>query len=377
MKKVLVTGGAGFIGSHTVDALLDSGYAVLVYDNLDPQVHSCKPDYLNPEAEFLQADVRDTQKLERALREVNIVCHLASVVGVGQSMYEIRRYIDTNVMGTANLLELVMSRKMNIEKLVVASSMSVYGEGQYYCGHCKQDKYPQIRAQKQMEQKNWDLNCPDCRGVLQPVPVSESKPLQNSSIYAITKKTQEEMCLNIGQAYGIPTVALRYFNVYGSRQSLSNPYTGVCAIFSSRIKNNHAPLIFEDGGQSRDFIHVSDIARANLLAIEKECVAPEVVNVGTGQPRTIAEIADMLIELYGKKGKLEPALTNKYRAGDIRHCFADVTRTKEVLGFQPKVDFKEGMAELVEWGDRENAVDGFDKAYEELKERHLVEGDWS
>lgn len=374
-KKVLVTGGAGFIGSHIVDGLVDQGYEVIIYDNLDPQVHDGKPDYLNEKAEFIQGDVRDKKKLKKVLREVTIVSHQAAVVGVGQSMYEIERYVDVNAKGTAALLDLIVNEKdIKIEKLVVASSMSTYGEGAYYCNRCKEYKYPNFRDEGQMKREEWEHKCPNCGTTLKPKPTLETKPLNTTSIYAQTKKDQEEMALMIGRAYGIPTVALRYFNVYGPRQSLNNPYTGVCAIFGSRIKNDHPPLIYEDGNQMRDFIYVSDIAGANQLAIEKPEADMKTFNVGTGNPRTIKEIAHLLIKLYGKQDALRPEIVGKFREGDIRHCYADISKISGILGFEPKVSFEDGMKKLIEWGKKQEARDKFEQVEIELKGKGLLKG---
>ena len=246
--KILVTGGAGFIGSHTVDLLIKHGYQVTIIDNLEPQVHGKqKPDYINKDADFIQHDIQDRNFLSEVISEVDAIIHLAALVGVGQSMYQIERYINTNTKATATLLDILAKQEHNIRKLVVASSMSVYGEGKYYCQKCAAEAYPNLRPEEQLRKQHWDQKCPNCRSTLNPLPTDENKPLMPTSIYAQSKRHQEEMCLLTGKTYDIPTVALRYFNVYGSRQSLSNPYTGACAIFTSRILNNKPPYIFEDG----------------------------------------------------------------------------------------------------------------------------------
>lgn len=372
MKKILVTGGAGFIGSHLVDKLIDEGHEVMVYDNLEPQVHNDKkPSYLNQNAEYVFADIRDTEALSDALREAEVVFHEAAAVGVGQSMYQVRKYVDVNTLGTAKLLDILVNKEHNVEKLVIASSMSIYGEGKYACDECGVF-YPKIRSEEQLKAKQWDITCPNCGRTAKPLPTDEEKPLHSTSIYAITKKDQEEMCLNIGKAYGLPTVALRYFNVYGPRQALSNPYTGVCAIFSCRIRNDSPPLIFEDGLQSRDFVSIYDVVAANLLVMAKTKANYKAFNVGTGKPVTIKEIADVLTRLYEKK--ITPVITNKYRKGDIRHCYADITKIRR-LGYKPKVKFDEGVKELVEWVNDQpscNAEDRFEIAQEELKRRKLA-----
>jgi len=367
--KILITGGAGFIGSHIVDAVAEK-HEVVVLDNLEPQVHTRgRPDYLNENATYLFGDVRDNAVLRRALEGAEVVFHEAAAVGVGQSMYQVERYVEVNTMGTAKLLDILVNEEHEVKKLIVASSMSIYGEGAYDCRDCGM-VYPKLRAEKQLKGGEWEMRCPNCNKIVKPIPTSEIKPLHPTSIYASTKRDQEEMCLSIGRTYGIPTVALRYFNVYGPRQSLNNPYTGVCAIFSARIKNNNPPMIFEDGLQSRDFISVRDIVEANFLAMERTSADYEVFNVGTGKAVSILEVAKALMRLYNKE--IEPEITNNYRAGDIRHCFADISMIKNKLGFEPKVTFEEGIKELVAWGEQEEAIDKFDMAHEELKEKGLV-----
>jgi len=370
MSKILVTGGAGFIGSHLVDKLVEMGNEVVVLDNLDPQVHTKKPDYLNPKARYIFKDIRDERFLAKVMEDVEVIFHEAATVGIGQSMYQIEKYVQVNTMATAKLLDILANKQHGVKKLIVASSMSIYGEGAYECENCG-IVYPELRTKEQLKQRKWEMKCPKCGKIIKPIPTSENKPLHPTSIYAITKRDQEEMCLTIGRAYGIPTVALRYFNVYGPRQSLSNPYTGVCAIFSTRIKNNNPPLIFEDGLQSRDFVSVHDIVEANILAMKSKNADYEVFNVGTGKVTNILEIAQMLIKLYNKK--LKPEITNRYRAGDIRHCFTNISRIKEKLGFEPKVDLEEGMKELVEWGEKEEALDKFEEAHDELLRKKLME----
>ncbi len=362
--NILVTGGCGFIGSHLVDRLITEKHNVRVIDNLEPQVHNGIPEYANPRAEYIIGDVR-SDGLKKALDGIETVFHQAAVVGVGQSMYQIRKYADSNVMGTANLLETIINGNYGIKKIIVASSMSIYGEGAYRCDDCG-IIYPELRKTEQLKKREWEMRC-DCGKTAVPVPTSESKPSCPTSIYAITKKNQEEMCLTTGRSYGIPAVALRYFNVYGTRQSLSNPYTGVAAIFSSRIKNSNPPLIFEDGMQSRDFISVHDIIEANMLAMKSNNMNG-VFNVGTGMQTTIRGMAEALINMYGKKMKCD--INNKFREGDIRHCFADVTKISR-LGFEPGVSFGSGMKELVDWGNNTDAKDMTDAAVRELESRGL------
>jgi dTDP-L-rhamnose 4-epimerase len=346
----LVTGGAGFIGSHIVDGLIERGYEVRVFDNLDPQVHGTereRPTYLNPEAEFVLGDVRDREALARAVDGVEVIFHQAAAVGVGQSMYEIRHYVDHNTLGTANLLEILVSERLEIEKLIVASSMSIYGEGKYQCPECGV-VFPRVREDAQLQERRWEMRCPDCLAELQPLATDEEKPLAPTSIYAIGKRDQEEMCLCVGRAYGIPTTALRYFNTYGPRQALSNPYTGTVAIFSSRILNGNPPLIFEDGLQSRDFVHVEDIVQANLLALESSQANYEVFNVGTGERTTILDLAHLLVDRLDRSD-LEPQIVQRFRAGDIRHCYADISNIQRKLGYVPRVSLEEGVTDLIRW----------------------------
>jgi dTDP-L-rhamnose 4-epimerase len=374
MARILVTGGAGFIGSHLVDALLAAGHGVRVLDALDPQVHGGLrergewPSYLAKECEKVLGDVRDRDTLRRALDGIEVLYHQASAVGVGQSMYEIERYVDANTRGTAVLLDVLANERHTVHKLIVASSMSIYGEGAYRCP-AHGTVYPQLRPETQLDARSWEMQCPLCHEAVAPLSTAEDKPLYPTSIYAITKRDQEEMCLVVGRAYGIPTVALRYFNVYGPRQALSNPYTGVAAIFSGRLLNDQPPLIYEDGQQSRDFTHVSDIVQANMLALERDEMAYGAYNVGTGRPLTIFDVAEALIEELGSTQR--PEIAQQYRAGDIRHCYADIGRLA-AFGYRPKVRFEEGVAELTEWVRSQSAEDAFSEARRELDERGLT-----
>jgi len=367
--RVLVTGGAGFIGSHLVDALVARGHQVRVLDCFEPQVHGgSRPAYLHPKAEYVQGSVQDRAQLRQVVQGMEAVFHQAAAVGVGQSMYQIQHYVEANTGATAMLLDVLVNDKIPLRKLVVASSMSIYGEGLYHCQQCG-EVTPHLRSEEQLKRHDWEMHCPQCQGIVQRAPTPERKAAVPTSIYAMTKYDQEVMCLMVGQAYNIPTVALRYFNVYGPRQSLSNPYTGVCAIFSSRIKSAHPPLIYEDGNQSRDFIHVSDIVQANLLVLEHDDANDGVFNVGTGTPVTINEIAQRLIALYGQS--VSPRVLGQFRTGDIRHCIADISKLQH-LGFRPMVRLEEGLRELVAWGAQEAAEDRVERAARELEERGLI-----
>ncbi len=369
-RKVLITGGAGFIGSHVADELLAHGYDVRALDNLAVQVHgrlTTRPDYLDADVELIVGDVRDAEMVRAALEGVDAVLHFAAVVGVGQSMYEIERYTSVNDVGTAVLLEALNDHP--VERLVVASSMSIYGEG-LCCGPDGRPVAPRERSLEQLKTGNWELRDED-GNVLRPHPTPESKAPSLASVYALTKYDQERLCLMFGRAYGIDAVALRFFNVYGTRQALSNPYTGVLAIFASRLLNGRPPLLFEDGLQKRDFVSVHDVAQACRLALEKPEAAGQVFNVGSGHAYTIREIAEMAAGVLGMQD-IAPQVTGKYRMGDIRHCFADVSHARRVLGYDPKVELADGLEELAEWIEGQVAEDYAEAASEELAERGLT-----
>jgi len=371
--RVLVTGGAGFIGSYLVDTLVREGYGVRVFDSLEPQVHGTggrAPEFLNPSAELVVGDVRDRIALQGALDGIDVVFHCAAAVGVGQSMYEIHRYVEANTLGGATLLDILANERHGVRKLVVASSMSIYGEGKYECDGCGVG-YPRLRSEEQLRERQWEMLCPTCGGVMRPLPTDEEKPLYPTSIYAVTKRDHEEMFLCFGRAYNIPTVALRFFNVYGPRQALSNPYTGVAAIFSSRLLNGQPPVIYEDGLQSRDFVHVEDIVRVCLLAMESEKADYQVFNVGTGRPLSVLDVAKVFID-HLAEGPIEPEIVGQYRKGDIRHCFADIGRIREVLGFVPQVTFEEGVIDLIAWVREQHVVDTFHLVDRELKDKDLI-----
>jgi dTDP-L-rhamnose 4-epimerase len=369
-SKVLVTGGAGFIGSHVVERLLQQGNDVKVFDSLVEQVHGgAGPQYVPAEAEFIQGDVRNRDALAKAIGGVDRIVHLAAEVGVGQSMYEVSRYVDTNTGGTGVLLDILANDKTDVGRIVVASSMSIYGEGAYTCENHGLIA-PRLRQEAQLKERQWEPLCPTCGSVLAPVPTMEEKALLPTSVYAISKMDQELLCLSVGAAYGIGAVALRYFNAYGPRQALSNPYTGVAAIFSGRLLNGRSPLAFEDGQQLRDFIHVQDVARATVLALDSEEATGEAINVGVGAPLTIVDVANLLAKQLGLD--LEAEVTGKYRVGDIRHCWADPTRAQKLLGFTAEVSLAAGVAELIEWVSTQQAQDGVDKAYAELGQRGLT-----
>jgi dTDP-L-rhamnose 4-epimerase len=375
--RVLVTGGAGFIGSHTVDRLVERGHEVVVLDNLDPQVHgpaASDPVHIQGHVaagrvEFIRGDVRDRAGVQQALRGVDAVAHLAAAVGVGQSMYEPFYYTDVNVAGQGMLMEEMAKAPSQYRRFVVASSMSIYGEGAYRCtAHGAMAPAP--RDEQRLARGEWEVPCPACGSELEPVLTTEEKPLQYSSIYAISKKTQEELALCFGPAYHIPTVALRFFNAYGSRQALSNPYTGVAAIFMGRLKNGRAPLVFEDGRQSRDFVHVHDVARAVVQSLEAEPAVTGAFNVCTGSPVSIGQVAEALSDIMGVA--VEPEVAGRYRAGDIRHCVGDPSHAAAALGFAAEVSFADGLRELLHWADTQQAEDRVDASLAELQRQGLV-----
>ena len=366
---VLVTGGAGFIGSHVASDLLAHGYQVRVLDSLIPQVHgegATRPSYLDKDVELMRGDIRDPEFLDQALSGIDAVYHFVALVGVGQSMYQIAEYTSVNNLGTAMLLERLA--KNRVSKLIVASSMSVYGEG--LCRTPDGRPYATAyRTTEQLKAHRWEMVTPDGQP-LRPVATPESKQPCLASVYALSKFDQEQMCLMVGRAYGIPTVALRFFNVYGPDQCLSNPYTGVLAIFGSRLLNNQQPIIFEDGQQLRDFVSVSDIAQACRLALEVDRAQNDIFNIGSGEAVTVEQVARSLARVLGRD--IEPEISGKYRVGDIRHCFPDISLARDVLGYRPSVTLETGMRNLAEWLDRQTAEDRFSEMQEELTSRGLV-----
>jgi dTDP-L-rhamnose 4-epimerase len=368
---ILVTGGAGFIGSHVTDHLIERGHDVRVVDALVSQVHGGRqhyPTYLNPRAELLIGRMETPGTVEKALENIDSVIHLASAVGVGQSMYEIVDYCNTNIMGTARLLQTIIDSKRALRSLVVASSMSAYGEGRYRTTDGTLVS-PKLRPERQLALGLWEILSEKGETLL-PLPTDEEKPLSPSSVYAINKRDQEEMCLSIGATYAIPTTALRFFNVYGSRQALSNPYTGVAAIFCARLLNARPPLVFEDGQQMRDFVHVQDVARAVVATVERP-VAGEAINIGSGESVSVLQVAEALAREMNKD--IEPKIIGKYRNGDIRHCFADIRKAKHLLDWKPTIPFCRGIPELIDWVRCQRvAEDRVDSAYGELEQRGLL-----
>lgn len=366
METILVTGGCGFIGRYVVEELLQQNYGVTILDALIGQVHGGAEVDMPSGVRMIRGDVRDRASLDRALEGADGVIHLAAEVGVGQSMYEIDRYVGANDLGTATLLQAMIDRP--VRRIVVASSMSVYGEGRYTsqgnaCGLVR-------RAPDRLKAGYWEPVAPG-GGRLEPVATDEEKPVDLASIYALTKYVQERQCLLFGSTYPTEAVALRLFNVFGAGQALSNPYTGVLANFASRLANGHAPMIFEDGRQRRDFVHVKDVARAFRLAYEKRAATGHVINVGSGRSYAIADIAIMLAEAMGHP-ELQPEILGKARAGDIRHCFADISKARELLGFEPQYDLQGALKPFVDWVRANGAVDRGAEMRQQLEERGLV-----
>jgi len=369
-KNILVSGGAGFIGSHLVDNLISKGYKITVLDNLDRQIHpeGQLPGYFNPKAKFLRGDVTKREDWLKALKGIDAVFHFASAVGVGQSMYQIEKYVKVNCLGTALLLDILANAKHSVKKMIVAASMSSYGEGSYKCDTCGVVR-PGLRPQSQLNKRDWQNYCPNCSRLVLPIPTNEESNQQSNSVYAISKKNQEEMLLTVGKAYQIPSVALRFFNVYGPRQSLSNPYNGVAAIFLSRIKNNKPPIINEDGLMTRDFIHIKDVVSACITSLEESDGDYHAFNVGSGSPITILRVAEILAKLL--KSNIKPVISAKVRKLDVRHCYADISKIKRLLNWTPKVKIEQGFKDLIDWGKDEQAIDKVDYALSELEKRGL------
>jgi dTDP-L-rhamnose 4-epimerase len=369
-KNILITGGAGFIGAHVANELLEHGYRVRALDDLVPQVHGperARPAYLDRDVELIVGDIRNSELLSRALRQIDSVIHLVALVGVGQSMYQIEEYTSVNNGGTAALMQ-ALSKKP-VESVVVASSMSVYGEGLYRDveGHPRSGG---ARNVDQLRMGNWEVTDEQGRPLV-PIPTTEDKPPALASIYALSKYDQEQMTLMVARAYGMRAVALRFFNTYGPYQALSNPYTGVISNFAVRVLNGKAPLIYEDGRQKRDFVSVYDVASACRLALAAENADGQAINISSGQAMTVGEIADKTIRALGATG-LQPEITGKYRVGDIRHCFADISRARQVLGWAPSVSLEQGLRDVAAWLEGQITTDRVVEARGELAARGLM-----
>jgi dTDP-L-rhamnose 4-epimerase len=345
--KILVTGGAGFIGSHLADRLIQCGYEVRIMDNLEPQVHRLNiPTYLNPKAEFLLGDICNKDQLRQALNEVDFVFHLAAATGVGQSMYQISKYFEVNVQGTANLLDILANNPHKVKKIVLSSSRAIYGEGAYLCNHCG-IVFPETRSIDQLKKKAWEVLCPQCSRIVHPIPTFEKKVASPGSFYGVTKLTQEMMISGFGRAYGIPTVIMRLFNVYGPRQSINNPYTGIITTFLNCLFNGNPPQIYEDGKMTRDFIQVNDVVNACIMALENERANQKTFNIGTSKPISIYELGNLICDHLAPK--IRPQIVEKARVGDIAHCTADISLAHELLGFEPSTSLSDGLGELINY----------------------------
>jgi dTDP-L-rhamnose 4-epimerase len=369
VRNVLVTGGAGFIGARLVQALLERGHRVRVLDNFDALAHVPGRPALDPGAELLEGDLRDPDAVARALDGVENVFHLGGIVGNGESLVNVRRSCESNTVGTAILLEALIERRDRVRRLVVASSMVVYGEGAYECAEHGRPKWVH-RAVEQLRRRDWEPRCPVCGLELTPVALTEDHPLQPRSVYGITKRDQEELALVLGEAYGIESVALRFMNVYGAGQALHNPYTGVVAIFAARLLAGRAPLAFEDGRQLRQPVHVSDAVRAAIAAAETPQAAGHPINVGGGELVTVAGLADSLAVALGSA--IKARVVGQFRFGDIRHCFADSGRARALLDFEPLTPLSEGLPELADWVARQTVEEKGDEALAALRASGLV-----
>ena len=371
-KKVLITGGAGFIGSNLALKLIKKGYDVTVLDNLSEQIHGSDSDLLRSiegKVSFIKGDVRNRKDWEKALENQQIVVHLAAETGTGQSMYEVQKYVDVNINGTAIFLDYLVNEKHSVEKVIVASSRAIYGEGKYKCEEHGLI-YPGERLEKDLVIGDFEPKCPVCHKDLKLHATDEKSKIHPSSVYGITKQNQEQMVLNVCQSIGIPAVAYRYQNVFGPGQSLKNPYTGIISIFSTQIKNGNNINIFEDGLESRDFVYIDDVVKATILGIEKDEANFEVFNVGSGEQTTVLQVAETLREYYN--ANVDIKVTGNFRLGDIRHNYADLTKIKNKLGFSPDYNFQKGVKIFVDWVNaQEVQEDNYSKSIEEMKAKGL------
>lgn len=371
-KNILITGGAGFIGSNLALKLISQGCIVTVLDNLSPQIHPENSSLyfsIKDKVKFIKGDVRNKMDWIMALEGQDVVVHLAAETGTGQSMYEIEKYVDVNIKGTAILLDILTNTTHTIKKMIVASSRSIYGEGKYHCIDCG-IVYPIERNDNDMKQGDFQVKCPHCNINADLLPTDEESKIHPSSLYGITKQNQEQMVLTIGKSIGIPAVAFRYQNVYGPGQSLSNPYTGILSIFSTRIKNGNDITIFEDGLESRDFVYIEDVVDATILGIENDTANYEVFNVGFGERTNVLKVAQTLKNEYGSD--INIIVSGNYRLGDIRDNYADLTKINTKLGFIPKVDFENGIKRFVQWVNEQDIMtDNYEDSIEEMKQKGL------
>ena len=375
MKNILITGGAGFIGSNLTQKLVEKGFKVTILDNLSKQIHgknqnSTLYSSIKDIATFIKGDVCNKSDWQKALRNQDAVIHLAAETGTGQSMYEISRYNEVNILGTTHLLDILANENHSIKKMIIASSRSIYGEGKYLC---KNDGvvYPNQRQDIDMANGKFNLVCFKCNEPLQLLATDEHSKIHPSSIYGITKQHQEQMILLMGKSLNIPAVALRYQNVYGPGQSLSNPYTGILSIFSTRLLNGNDIDIYEDGQESRDFVFIDDVVNATILALEKSEANNQIFNVGSGVATSVSEVANLLKSLHNSDVKI--SVSGKYRLGDIRHNYADLSKIKNALGFSPKFDFLLGITSFVNWVKTQEVMeDKYETSIQELKNKGLI-----
>lgn len=374
MKNILITGGAGFIGSRLCEKLFDQGYNITILDNLSEQIHGNTESFLfkkiKDKCTFIKGDVRNKDDWKKSIENQEIIIHLAAETGTGQSMYELAKYNDVNIMGTAYMLELLANSNHNIKKIVVASSRAIYGEGKYNC-KTHGFQYPSQRKEKDIKKGDFNLKCSICNSNMHVLATHEQSKIHPSSIYGITKQQQEQMVMLMGESLSIPSVAFRYQNVYGPGQSLSNPYTGILSIFSTRILNGNNLDIYEDGLASRDFVYIDDVVDATILGIEKEEANGEVFNVGSGLAITVKEVAESLKRLFTSDVNIN--ISGQFRIGDIRHNYADLTKIHKLLGFHPKYNFKQGLSNFVDWVKLQKIQeDKYEKSKIELKSKGLL-----
>lgn len=375
-KRVLVTGGAGFIGANLTLKLLEMGYQVTILDSLLPQIHG-DPDtsYLyglvKDKVHFIQGDVRNKESWKKAMRHQEIIVHLAAETGTGQSMYAIKQYMDVNVGGTGIMLDYLANKKHKVEKVVVASSRAIYGEGKYWSVERDMPVYPDGRLEADMDKGEFEPRCPITGGRVELMPTDERSKIHPNSIYGLTKHNQEQSVLIACNALGIDAVAFRYQNVYGPGQSLKNPYTGILSIFSTAILNGNPINIFEDGEESRDFVYIDDVINATILGIESDAASGHALNVGSGVATSVSKVAQTLVKAY--KREVPVSVTGQYRIGDIRHNYADLAQVKSVLGFKPKVTFDKGIRQFTGWvQQQELASDKYEASLQEMRKKGLL-----
>lgn len=366
-KRVLVTGGAGLIGSHLTDLLLKEGHQVKILDNLDPQTHlHGKPPWIPSDVEFIHGDLRNDADVLKALKNIDWVFHQAAFGGFTTALTQ---YMDVNATGTARIFETIREHRLPVEKIVAASSQAIYGESLYQCA-THREVAPAMRSREQLLQGDWEMNCPQCHIKMKPLLTPESSVINGETIYATSKLAEERLTIGLGKLLGIPTVALRYAVTYGPRQSIFNPYTGVVSIFSTRLLNDKAPIIYEDGLQTRDFLFVEDNARANLFVMEHPDTAHQVYNVGTQQPVKILDLVNTLAKIYGKS--IEPELSGDFRPGDVRHFVHNAQKLMN-LGWKPTVSLEEGLQQYVDWiATQQDIRDYFDEAQKRLQQLQVV-----